>query len=124
MASDTRNEMSAAAAASRELGPEYDEAVAAGLVDRIGDEIDRRIDQRVGAAAAPAQQKPQKPEKPEWHRWRPVYTTVLFGGGSLGVGLVGSLGAWSVGEPAVAAVLWAVIALVNVVFTFARDLQR
>lgn len=120
MASDTRKEMSAAVAASQELGPDYDEEVAAGLVERIGDEIDRRIDQRMGAKAA----APDKPPEGRRWRWRPVYTTVLFGGGSLAVGGLGTLGAIGVGEPTVAAVLWAVIALVNFVFTFARDLQR
>lgn len=113
--------MAAAVAASRELGPEYDDAVAAGLVERIGDEIDRRIDQRVGAAAAPAR---RRPEKPEGRRWRPVYTTSLFGGGSVAFGTFGTFVAWSAGSAAAAAVLWAVIALVNVAVTFGRDLNR
>ena len=43
-----RDEITAAAAAHRELGPQYDEAVAESLIDRIGDEIDRRVDARMG----------------------------------------------------------------------------
>ena len=43
-----RDEITAAAAAHRELGPQYDEAVAESLVDRIGEEIDRRVDARMG----------------------------------------------------------------------------
>ena len=43
-----RDEITAAAAAHRELGPQYDEAVAESLIDRIGEEIDRRVDARVG----------------------------------------------------------------------------
>jgi hypothetical protein len=46
---DTRDDIAAAAAAHRELGPDYDSAVAEGLVDRIGAEIDKRIDSRLGA---------------------------------------------------------------------------
>ncbi|HEY2639621.1 MAG TPA: hypothetical protein VGI66_07010 [Streptosporangiaceae bacterium] len=43
-----RQDIAAAAAAHRELGREYDEAVAEGLVERIGVEIDKRIDTRLG----------------------------------------------------------------------------
>jgi hypothetical protein len=43
----TRDDITAAAAAHRELGPDYDSAVAEGLVDRIGAEIDKRIDARL-----------------------------------------------------------------------------
>jgi hypothetical protein len=43
-----RDEIAASVAAHAELGPRYDTAVAEGLVERIGDEIDRRIDARLG----------------------------------------------------------------------------
>lgn len=42
----------AAAAAHRELGREYDSAVAESLIDRIGAEIDKRIDTRLGARSS------------------------------------------------------------------------
>jgi hypothetical protein len=45
----TRDDIAAAAAAHRELGRDYDGAVAEGLVDRIGAEIDKRIDARIGS---------------------------------------------------------------------------
>jgi hypothetical protein len=45
----TRDDIAAAAAAHRELGPDYDSALAESLVDRIGAEIDKRIDSRLGA---------------------------------------------------------------------------
>jgi hypothetical protein len=44
----TRNDIAAAAAAHRELGRDYDDAVAESLVDRIGAEIDKRVDARLG----------------------------------------------------------------------------
>ena len=43
-----RDEIAASVAAHAELGPRYDAAVAEGLVERIGDEIDKRIDARLG----------------------------------------------------------------------------
>jgi hypothetical protein len=43
MAADSRAEIAASAAALQELGPGYDQALAEGLVERIGAEIDQRI---------------------------------------------------------------------------------
>jgi hypothetical protein len=45
----TRNDIAAAAAAHRELGNAYDDAVAESLIDRIGAEIDKRVEARLGA---------------------------------------------------------------------------
>ncbi len=62
MNADEREEIAASLAAHAELGPRYDEAVAEGLVERIGEEIDKRVDARrrglgqqpvPGAAPAP-----------------------------------------------------------------------
>jgi|SRR5580658_4407989 hypothetical protein len=39
----TQHDIAAAAAAHQELGPDYDAAIAEGLVDRIGAEIDKRV---------------------------------------------------------------------------------
>jgi hypothetical protein len=41
-----RDDIAAAAAVHRELGRDYDAAVAEGLIERIGDEIDKRVDAR------------------------------------------------------------------------------
>jgi hypothetical protein len=49
-----RDEISASVAAHAELGSRYDAAVAEGLVERIGDEIDKRIDARLGGQPTPA----------------------------------------------------------------------
>jgi hypothetical protein len=51
-----RDEISASVAAHAELGPRYDAAVAEGLVERIGDEIDKRIDARLGGQSGPGPQ--------------------------------------------------------------------
>ena len=47
MNADEREEIAASVAAHAELGPRYDAAVAEGLVERIGEEIDRRVDARL-----------------------------------------------------------------------------
>ena len=56
MSSDPEAEIRASVGAHADLGPGYEDAVAEGLVERIGVEIDKRIEARLaqtGAAAAP-----------------------------------------------------------------------
>jgi predicted lipid-binding transport protein (Tim44 family) len=57
-------------AAHAELGPRYNEAVAEGLVERIGEEIDKRIDARLGqpqpAQRAPGGNHSAHPERPAY----------------------------------------------------------
>jgi Flp pilus assembly protein TadB len=48
MAADHQAEIAASAAALQDLGPGYDQALAEGLVERIGAEIDQRIAAEIG----------------------------------------------------------------------------
>ncbi len=48
MAADHRTEIAATVAAAQELGSGYDQALAEGLVDRIGAEIDQRVAAEIG----------------------------------------------------------------------------
>ena len=47
MISPSDEEIAASVGAHRDLGSEYDDAIAAGLVERIGAEVDRRVDERI-----------------------------------------------------------------------------
>jgi hypothetical protein len=61
MTSDPEAEIRASVGAHADLGPGYEDAVAEGLVERIGVEIDKRIDARLaqtGAAGAPGPAAP------------------------------------------------------------------
>lgn len=61
MSSDPEAEIRASVGAHADLGPGYEDAVAEGLVERIGVEIDKRIDARLaqtGAAGAPGSAAP------------------------------------------------------------------
>ena len=52
-------------AAHAELGPRYEAAVAEGLIERIGEEIDKRVDARLrGAGHAPPPPQPMPPAMP------------------------------------------------------------
>jgi hypothetical protein len=55
---ESRDEIAASVAAHAELGPRYDGAVAEGLVERIGEEIDRRVEARLRGLGAPSPQDP------------------------------------------------------------------
>jgi len=59
MSSDHEAEIRASVAAHADLGPGYDDAVAEGLVERIGAEIDKRIDARLGPAGVPGPAGPE-----------------------------------------------------------------
>jgi hypothetical protein len=67
MSSDPGAEIRASVGAHADLGPGYEDAVAEGLVERIGAEIDRRIDARLAQTsghqgpAAPAGAQPGVP---------------------------------------------------------------
>src|SRR5579859_5031031 len=58
MSSDHEAEIRASVGAHYELGARYDDAVAEGLVERIGVEIDKRIDARLGQLGAQAGSPP------------------------------------------------------------------
>ena len=51
--SDAREEIAASVAAHAELGPRYESAVAEGLIERIGEEIDKRVDARLRGSGQP-----------------------------------------------------------------------
>src|ERR1700746_1970283 len=59
MSSDHEAEIRASVGAHYELGARYDDAVAEGLVERIGAEIDKRIDARLGQLGAQAGAPPR-----------------------------------------------------------------
>lgn len=69
----THEDVAAAAAVHRELGHEYDGALAEGLVERISSEIDRQVDARLA-------QRGVQPAQAAW-------ANVAMGLGSVGLGI-------------------------------------
>ena len=59
MPSLSPDEIRAAAETHRDLGPEYQSAVIESFLDRVGREIDARVDARLAAAQLPIQQQQQ-----------------------------------------------------------------
>ena len=115
------DEVRASAAAHRDLGPGYDAAVAEGLVERIGDEIDRRVDARlfgqVPYQAAPRRPRPRREPVP----WRMGFGAVVLALGSMGMAIGATAtvlhpGQASAGMQWLVALIWIVIGAVNVAY--------
>jgi hypothetical protein len=118
-----REEVRASAAAHHDLGPGYDTAVAEGLVERIGEEIDRRVDARLsGRPGTPAPPRPRRAPVPG----QLGVGRVLLGLGSMGlaVGATAAVlhpgdspaGLISFGQVVLIALIWTVIGAVNIAY--------
>jgi hypothetical protein len=117
-----RDEVRASTAAHRDLGPGYDTAVAEGLVERIGEEIDRRVDARMfGHMQAPAPSRPRRVREPG----RPGVAAVCLALGSMGLAIGATAavlhpgdnqGNVSGGQSVLIALIWIVIGVVNVAY--------
>jgi hypothetical protein len=80
---EPQKELEATLAARRELGPEHDEQLIAGFLERIDKEIDRRVEERV------ARRRPAPPLNKELGIAVPVVALAgIFGGV---VGVIGAL---------------------------------
>lgn len=90
MNADERDEITASVAAHAELGSRYDTAVAEGLVERIGEEIDRRVDARLRSLGQggqhPAQATAAAPARHGGGAAAKV-TGMFLGLGSMGLGV-------------------------------------
>jgi hypothetical protein len=92
-------EIAASVGAHRDLGPAYDDAVAAGLVERIGAEVDRRVDERISqyqgdarpaAGSDPAARRPAQ-HLPAVHPGGQIsWQQAVLALGSMVVGLIAS----------------------------------
>jgi hypothetical protein len=58
----SRDEIRAAAETHRELGPDYQEAVIESFLDKVGKEIDARVDERLGRGRPDWRPPPKAPK--------------------------------------------------------------
>jgi len=127
-----REDIAAAAAAHRELGRDYDGAVAEGLIERIGEEIDKRVDARLGHGYRG--DRPAQRDRPAYHDGggqlapvvRPAWSVIVLAFGSMGFG-IGAAGAvlnighqGSGGADVLVALIWIIIGVINVAYSRRR----
>ena len=116
----TPQEIAAALAARRELGPEYEDPIAASLADRVEREIAARVNavhnppMPVPAPPPAAVARPQRDAHATDSRW--IATASLIAG----IPVTGIVAGTSHGNVAAIAVAWAGIALVNMAHAFGR----
>ena len=123
-----RDEVRASAAAHRDLGPGYDTAVAEGLVERIGEEIDRRVDARLSASGPPAPPRPRlrRSRCPGGSGWAGVAGPRLDGlaiGATVAVLHPGDTGPGQRRPSVLVALIWIVIGVINVAYARYRQLS-
>jgi hypothetical protein len=117
-----RDEIQASAAAHRDLGSGYDSAVAEGLVERIGEEIDRRVDARLfGHLQAPA-----PPRRRDRAPGRLGAAPVILALGSMGLAIGGTAavlhpgdsppGTVTPGQSVLVVLIWIVVAAINIAY--------
>jgi hypothetical protein len=124
--SRTHQEITAATAVHRELGPDYQDAVAESLVERIGAEVDRRVDARLAQRGVPAPAPAPQPSPAQVATaGRSGWPAVVLALGSMLFGVIASAVLASGdrmqgASPGVAVAIWAVIAVINIAFARRR----
>ena len=124
-----RDEVRASAAAHGDLGSGYDTAVAEGLIERIGEEIDKRVDARL-YGQAPYQAPPRPRLRREPVPGRMGFGAVVLALGSMGMAIGATAavlhpgadpGGVSGGAAVLIALIWIVIGVVNVAYARYRQ---
>ena len=114
-----REDITAAAAAHQELGPQFDGAVAESLVERIGEEIDKRVDARIGGHTGRA----RVARRPDAAAGALSWPTTVLALGSMGLGVgatavvlntSGATNGVSSGQIFLALVIWVILGAINV----------
>jgi hypothetical protein len=124
------DEVRASTAAHRDLGPGYDAAVAEGLVERIGEEIDRRVDARLYGRAPNQAPRPRLRREPVPGRMGLGAVVLALGSMGMAIGATATVlhpgdspGQVSGGAAVLIALIWIVIAVVNVAYARYRQLS-
>jgi hypothetical protein len=123
-----KDDITAAAAAHHELGPHFDGAVAESLVERIGDEIDKRVDARMGDRGDRRSRLARKPAEPAEPAGPLSWPTTVLALGSMGLGVgatsvvlnSGGAASPSSGQIFLALVIWIVLGAINVAYARRR----
>jgi hypothetical protein len=129
-----KEDIAAAAAAHRELGPHFDAAVAESLVERIGAEIDKRVDAKIADQGSP--RRPARRARSGELSQPPYWASLALALGSMGIGIGataavlhmsqqltpagGMSNPISSGQIFLAVLIWVVIGVVNVSYNRRR----
>ncbi|MFB4265010.1 hypothetical protein [Nonomuraea sp. GTA35] len=109
---NTGDELRAAVSARRDLGPEYENEVVDSFLDKMGQEIDRRVDERLATAAPKA--GPVNQTVADGQRLALAIVSLVLGtGATLAFVLTDSKASYVIP-------VWIAIVIVNVIFNSSR----
>jgi hypothetical protein len=116
-----REDIAATAAVRQDLGRDYDDVLAEGLIERIGAEIDRRVDDRLSADGG-GRLKRRPRASGSGLASRASWDVIALALGSM---MIGGITANAVlnngrGNAATAAVIWLVILVINISYARRR----
>jgi hypothetical protein len=115
-----REDIAAATAVHQELGRDYDDAVAESLVERIGAEIDKRVDARLAERGeGPVRRSTGAQVSPGAHAsWSAI--VLALGSMGIGIGAAGAVLSQDSGSGFVVVLIWIVIGVINVAYARRR----
>ncbi|MGR6916342.1 hypothetical protein ACU635_19045 [[Actinomadura] parvosata] len=101
--------------ARRDLGPEFEDAVVESFLDKMGQEIDRRVDERLAQAAPKAARPVVNPNVADGQRLALAIVSLVLGtGATLAFVLTGSAASYVIP-------VWIGIIIVNALFNANRN---
>jgi hypothetical protein len=119
-----REDIAAAAAVRRDLGRDYDDALAESLVERIGAEIDKRVDARLQEVdVRPAKRRRLRaPGQPgQGQPGRASWDVIILALGSMLIGAITANAILNSGRGgATVALIWLVIVVINIAYARRR----
>jgi hypothetical protein len=108
--SSTGDELRAAVAARRDLGPDFEDAIVESFLDKMGQEVDRRVDERLATSGPTVKQLARSKKTGDGQRLALAIVSLALGTFSTLALVLGSEETWPI------LVIWLSIVLVNVVF--------
>ncbi|QYC43555.1 hypothetical protein Nocox_29855 [Nonomuraea coxensis DSM 45129] len=108
----TGDELRAAVSARRELGPEFEDAIVESFLDKMGKEVDRRVDERL------AQTRQKSSQRRASHGQRLALAIVSL---SLGTIATLALALATEGKTFLFVAVWVGIIIVNAIFNGGQD---
>jgi hypothetical protein len=110
----TPDEIRAAAETHRDLGPEYQSAVVDSFLDKVGREIDARVDARIAAGRPPSAPAPVRQGASDRSAFALAICSMAFGVPLTAIAV--AAGTHPVGIGGVL-IIWIAIAVINVAYT-------
>lgn len=120
MTSSRDEDIAASLGAYRDLGPAYDDAIAASLVERIGAEVDRRVDERISHHQRGDEQHLSAVQHGGQITWQ--QTSMALGSMAIGaiasIGIAQGKGTWTI------VIVWIAIVVINLAIFRGRHFRR